>query len=140
MAAAITSHRIDAAYTVEPFYTAGLGDTRLLARASTGVANRYMATGWIATESWLASHADVALRFGAAIHRTAIWANAHHKESAAILEKVLKVDPATADKMYRAPYALALETSLIQPSIDTAAKYTGQAIVPANSLIWAPAK
>jgi hypothetical protein len=80
------------------------------------------------------------LRFGAAIHRTAIWANAHHKDSAVILEKVLKVDPATADKMYRAPYALALEPSLIQPSIDTAAKYTGQPPVPANSLIWAPAK
>jgi NitT/TauT family transport system substrate-binding protein len=140
MAIAVVSHRIDAAYTVEPFYTAGLGDTRLLARASTGVALRYMATGWIATESWLASHADVALRFGAAIHRTAIWANAHHNESALILEKVLKVDPAVAAKMYRAPYALALEPRLIQPSIDTAAKYTGQTTVPANSLIWAPAK
>lgn len=140
MAIAVVSHRVDAAYTVEPFYTAGLGDTRLMARASTGVANRYMATGWIATESWLASHGDVALRFGAAIHRTAIWANAHHKESAEILEKVLKVDPAVAVKMYRAPYALALEQNLIQPAIDTAAKYTGQASVPANSLIWAPAK
>jgi hypothetical protein len=56
------------------------------------------------------------------------------------LEKVLKVDPAVAAKMYRAPYALSLDPRLIQPSIDTAAKYTGQASVPANSLIWAPAK
>src|ERR1700722_10370036 len=61
MAIAVISHRVDAAYTVEPFYTAGLGDTRLMARASAGVANRYMATGWIATESWLASHGDRAL-------------------------------------------------------------------------------
>jgi ABC-type nitrate/sulfonate/bicarbonate transport system substrate-binding protein len=112
----------------------------LLSRASTGVALRYMATGWIASESWLQTHADVALRFGAAIHRTALWANAHHKESAAILIKYIKVDPAIADRMYRVPYAVALDPRLIQPSIDTAAKYTGQTPVPASSLVWAQAK
>lgn len=140
MGAAVESHRVDAAYTVEPFY-AMLGDNvRLLGRASAGVAPRYMATGWIATESWLASHADVALRFAAAIHRTAIWANAHHAESAVILTKYLKIDPTVAAKMYRAPYALSLDPRLIQPAIDTAAKYTGERPVPANSLIWAPGK
>ena len=140
MAAAVISHRVDAAYMVEPFYAANENDLNLFARASTGVAQRYMATGWIATESWLQTHADVAARFAAAIHRTAIWANAHHKESAAILVKYIKVDPAIAERMYRVPYALALDPRLIQPSIDTAAKYTGQPPVPANTLLWAPAK
>jgi NitT/TauT family transport system substrate-binding protein len=139
-AAAVTTHRVDAAYMVEPFYAMAESDVRLLGRASAGVAPRYMATGWIATESWLASHADLALKFGTAIHRAALWANGHHKESAAILIKYIKVDPAIAEKMYRVPYATALEPRLIQPAIDTAAKYTGQAPVSANSLIWAPAK
>ncbi len=140
MAAAVIAHRVDAAYTVEPFYAANEDNLRLLGRASTGVAPRYMATGWIATESWLQTHADLALRFGTAIHRTALWANAHHKESAAILLKYIKVDPSIAERMYRVPYALALEPRLIQPAIDTAAKYTGQAPVSADSLVWAPAK
>jgi NitT/TauT family transport system substrate-binding protein len=139
-AAAVTTHRVDAAYMVEPFYAMAESDVRLLGRASAGVAPRYMATGWIATESWLASHADLALKFGTAIHRAALWANGHHKESAAILIKYIKVDPAIAEKMYRVPYATALEPRLIQPAIDTAAKYTGQSPVSANSLIWAPAK
>jgi NitT/TauT family transport system substrate-binding protein len=140
MAAAVTSHRVDAAYIVEPFYAINESELNLFSRASTGVAQRYMATGWIATESWLQTHADVATRFAAAIHRTAIWANAHHKESAAILIKYIKVDPAIAEHMYRVPYAITLDPRLIQPSIDTAAKYTGQTPVTANSLLWVPAK
>jgi NitT/TauT family transport system substrate-binding protein len=138
MAAAVISHRVDAAYIVEPFYAANESELNLFSRASTGVAQRYMATGWVATESWLQTHADVAVRFATAIHRTAIWANAHHKESAAILTKYIKVDPSIAERMYRVPYALTLDPRLIQPSIDTAAKYTGQAAVPANSLVWQP--
>jgi NitT/TauT family transport system substrate-binding protein len=142
MAAAVTTHRVDAAYIVEPFFASNADGLQLLARASNAVALRYLATGWIASESWLQSHADVALRFGAAIHRTALWANdpKHHPESAAILVKYLKMDPSIADKMNRVVYAQALEPRLLQPPIDAAAKYTGQAPVTANSLVWAPAK
>lgn len=140
MAAAVAAHRVDAAYIVEPFYAINQGKLHLLSRASEAVSLRYLATGWIATEPWLASHADLALRFGTAIHRTALWANAHHKESAAILLKYIKIDPAVAARMNRVPYAVALEPRLLQPAIDAAAKYTGQAPVSANSLIWAPAK
>jgi NitT/TauT family transport system substrate-binding protein len=140
MSAAVLAHRVDAAYVIEPFLTAGATDLRVLAHAAESVAPRYQATGWIANESWLASHADLALRFASAIHRTALWANSHQKESAVILLKYLKLDPTTVEKMKRVTYAVTLETKLVQPPIDTAAKYTGQAPVSANSLIWAPGK
>ena len=140
MAAAVEQHRVDAAYDIEPFLTAGAGNCTSSARAGESVAPRYQATGWIASESWLQSHADLALRFATAIHRTAVWANAHHKESAAILLKFLKIDPSIVSHMHRVTYAVNLEPSSLQPPIDTAAKYTGQAPVSANSLIWAPAK
>jgi NitT/TauT family transport system substrate-binding protein len=140
MAAAVIQHRVDAAYIIEPFFTAASDDLRILARAAESVAPRYQATGWIATESWLQSHADVALRFGTVMHRTALWANSHQKESAVILLKYLKLDPAIVERMHRVPYAVTLEPRLVQPPIDTAAKYTGQSPVAANSLIWAPAK
>ncbi|HEY5349849.1 MAG TPA: ABC transporter substrate-binding protein [Candidatus Lustribacter sp.] len=140
MAAAVLQRRVDAAYIIEPFYTVNASRLRILARAAESVAPRYQATGWIANESWLASHADLALRFASAIHRTALWANSHQKESAAILLKYLKIDPAIVDKMRRVTYAVTLDTRLVQPPIDTAAKYTGQTPVSANSLIWAPGK
>lgn len=140
MTAAVATHRVDAAYNIEPFLTAGAADLRILGRAAESVAPVYQATGWIATEAWLQTHADVALRFAAAIHRTAIWANAHHKESAEILLKYLKLDPAIVANMHRVIYATALEARYVQPPIDTTAKYTGQPPVAANSLIWAPGK
>jgi NitT/TauT family transport system substrate-binding protein len=140
MTAAVAAHRVDAAYVIEPFLSAGSADLKVLARAAESVAPRYQATGWIASETWLASHADLALRFAAAIHRTALWANSHQKESALILVKYLKLDPAIVEKMRRVTYAVTLETRLVQPPIDTAAKYTGQAPVRANSLLWAPGK
>ena len=141
MIAALAAHRVDAAYEIEPFLTAGNNvDLKIISRAAESVAARYQATGWIATDAWLATHADVALRFAAAIHRTAVWANSHQKESALILVKYLKLDPAIVDKMRRVTYAVTLETRLVQPPIDTAAKYTGQTPVAANSLLWAPGK
>jgi len=73
MAAAVAQRRIDAAYVIEPFLTASAGDLHILSRAAESVAPRYQATGWIASESWLQSHADVALRFGSVMRRTAIW-------------------------------------------------------------------
>ena len=140
MAAALAAHRVDAAYIVEPFYAIHESELQLLGHASAAVSTRFLATGWIASESWLQSHADIALRFAAAIHRTALWANGHHRETAAILVKYLKIDPTVADHMNRAVYATALEPRLVQPPIDAAAKYTGQAPVSANSLVWAPGK
>jgi NitT/TauT family transport system substrate-binding protein len=140
MSAAVLQKRVDAAYVIEPFLTAGGSELKIIARAAGSVAKRYQATGWIATESWLASHADLALRFAAVIHRTALWANTHHKESAAILIKYLKLDPSIVEKMNRVPYAVTLETRLVQPPIDTAAKYTGQAPLKADAIIWAPGK
>ena len=139
MAAALEQKRIDAAYIIDPFLTAG-GDLHILGRAAESIANRYQATGWIANESWLASHGDVALRFGVAIRKAAVWANAHQKESAAILLKYTKIDPAVVEHMHRAIYALNLEPKNLQPPIDTAAHYSGNPAVSANSLIWAPAK
>jgi hypothetical protein len=78
------------------------------------------------------------VRFAGAIRRTAIWANAHQKDSAAILLKYLKIDPAIVARMHRVPYAVTLDTRLIQPPIDTAAKYSGQTPVAASTLIWTP--
>jgi|SRR5579875_44974 NitT/TauT family transport system substrate-binding protein len=140
MAAALQQHRIDAAYTIEPFLTASRNDFRILGKAGGGVAPRYQATGWLATENWIDSHADLALRFAAVIRKTAIWANSHHKESAAILLKYTHIPPEVAEKMTRVEYSLTLQPALLQPPIDVAAKYGGEKAIPADELIWAPAK
>jgi hypothetical protein len=112
----------------------------VLGNAGAAVATRYQATGWIATESWLGTHADVALRFAAVIRQAGTWGNTHHKESAAILLRYLRIAPEVAERMVRAQYELTLQPQLLEPPIAVGAKYGGQPALPANDLIWQPAR
>lgn len=141
MAAAVAQHRVDAAMIVEPFLTVGKNDVKTIASPNDVIASRFMATGWIATDTWIASHRDVAARFAAVMRKTALWANSHHRESAQILLRYTKLAPEVAETMTRVDYALTLDPALLQPPIDVAVKYgTSQYPMPATDLIWTPAK
>lgn len=78
--------------------------------------------------------ADAALRFAAAMRRTAAWANTHQKDSAAILLRYTKIAPDVAATMTRATYGTSLEPSLMQPVIDDA-RNTAQSREPSRSTI-----
>lgn len=141
MAPALAQHRVDAAVLIEPFITAASGDLKPFANVDDYVAKRFLATGWLASDAWLQTHADAALRFAAVMRRTAAWANAHHRESAAILLRYTKISPDVASTMTRATYGTSLEPSLMQPVIDDAAKYGAvPRSVSVDDLIWAPSK
>jgi NitT/TauT family transport system substrate-binding protein len=141
MGGALDQKRVDAALPVEPFATAAKATNRSLGDSLDGVGSRYMIVGWLATDAWLAGHADAATRFAGAIAKAAAWANAHEKESAAILVKNSKLDPAVADTMARAIYGIRLEPALLQPVIDAAVKYgVIDKSVPASELIWSAPK
>ena len=79
------------------------------------------------------------MKFAAAIRKAAIWANAHPKDSAVMLTKFTKLDPAVAATMGRAVYATSLEPAEIQPVLDNAVRY-GMLDHPldANEIIWKP--
>ena len=66
---------------------------------------------------------------------TARWANAHHAESAKILERYTKL--ASPPGMRRVPFAETAEPEQIQPVIDAAAKYgVLKAPFPASELLF----
>jgi len=141
MGAALDAKRVDAALPVEPFASADKGVARSLGSVLDGVGSRYMIVGWIATDSWLATHADAAQRFAGAIAKAAAWANTHEKESAAILVANSKLDPAIANTMARAVYGTQLEPALLQPVIDAAVKYgIIPQPIPVGDLMWSPPK
>jgi NitT/TauT family transport system substrate-binding protein len=139
MAAALDTHRIDVGMPVEPFVTASIsaGITRSLGNVLDGLGMPYMIIGWLATDTWLQAHPDIAARFVKAMREAAIWGNAHHKESADIIARIYKLDPAITAKMNRATYGTTLDAKLIQPVIDGALKY---GILPspvaAADLMW----
>ena len=141
MGGALEQKRVDAAMPVEPFVSADKATARSLGSVLDGVGSHYMIVGWLATDSWLAAHPDLAARFASAIAKAAMWANAHEKASAAILVKNSKLDPAVADSMARAVYGTQLEPGLVQPVIDAALKYgIIDKPIPAAELIWTAPK
>jgi ABC-type nitrate/sulfonate/bicarbonate transport system substrate-binding protein len=114
---------ISAVASGSPFSASAADDAVSIAPIDDFVAKRFLATGWIASDAWLAAHPDVAQKFAAVMKQTADWANAHHAESAAILLKYTKMTPDVVARMQRATYGTSLDPGLLQPVIDNAAKY-----------------
>jgi NitT/TauT family transport system substrate-binding protein len=139
MLPALKEHRVDAGNLIEPFIASAGDDIVSIAKVDDFVAKRFLATGWIASDAWLAAHPDIAVKFAAVMKQTAEWANTHHTESAAILLKYTKLTPEIVAHMNRATYGTALEPALIQPVIDNAAKYGSfPRPVSAAELSWTP--
>jgi NitT/TauT family transport system substrate-binding protein len=140
MGAALTSHRVDAAVPAEPFTTAIRPDTRSIGHEWDAMKMPLPIFAFFATEAWLAGHADAAVTFAKAIHQSAVWANAHRRDTATMLVKFAGVDPELADTMGRSTYGTApIDASMLESIIDIQVKYGIMAapIDPAD-LIWKP--
>jgi NitT/TauT family transport system substrate-binding protein len=139
MVGALDTGRVDAAIPSEPFTSQGLAANRLLGSVYASMPSTILVFGFFATDTWLNAHADEAIKFAAAIRKAAVWANAHPKESAAMLTKFTKLDPAVAATMGRAVYATSLDPAEIQPVLDNAVRYSMlDKPLDANEIIWKP--
>jgi NitT/TauT family transport system substrate-binding protein len=137
MGQALVQHRVDAVTSVEPFASSFKGIARSLGNVLDGIAPTFMELGYFAPPAWLQANPATANRFVAALRQAAIWANTHQKESAEILVRYAKLDPAVVSTMARATYGTTLSASMIQPVIDASAKYDViDKTFPASELIW----
>jgi ABC-type nitrate/sulfonate/bicarbonate transport system substrate-binding protein len=123
MAAAIAQHRVDAALLPEPFLTRSLGTVRAIGDPYPSVSKQFLIGAFFTTTAYAKAHPDNIKRFVAAIRQTAVWANKNHVQSAAILAKYTKIDPATLGAMRRSSYSETLTPELLQPVIDLLSKY-----------------
>jgi NitT/TauT family transport system substrate-binding protein len=139
MASALEAHRADAALDVEPFVSTARaqGQGKIIGDVLDGVGSRYMVTGWLALDPWLASHADAASRFVVAIRGAADWANSHHHESGVILVKNTKISADLVDTMARARFGTVLDAAMLRPVLDGAVRYGVLDTLPdVNAMIW----
>jgi len=125
MGAALERGTIGAATIAEPALSAAIqaGQARSFATPYTAIAPEFAAIVWFASTAWLAKNPDVAKRLVGAIYATARWANAHPAETAPILARVAKLDPALVLGMTRAYYATADDPKLVQAPLDFAFHY-----------------
>jgi NitT/TauT family transport system substrate-binding protein len=126
MAAALARGTIAAAPIAEPALSAALaaGRVRVLLPPYHDVFGRhFLIGGWFATSGWIGQNPTTARRFVQTIYIVAKWANTHPDETAAILAKYAKLDPAIVRKMNRAPYGGALTPQMLQPIFDLSYTY-----------------
>jgi NitT/TauT family transport system substrate-binding protein len=140
MAAALASGRVDAAFITEPFLDDALKSGRALAYGFDSIARHFLVAAWFANTSWIQANPDAVARFSQAMHETALWANRHPDQSAAIFVKFTKMDPAVIAKMVRGHYAEQMTPALMQPLIDASAKDNGFAAFPAQELMATSAR
>ena len=123
MVAALNAGRIDAAMIAEPSLTAARVATRELGSPYGAIASNWYINVWFATKDWLAKNPVVVKRFVGAMAKAAVWENAHRADTAVMLQKFLPVSDDTLSRMVRARYAERLDPALMQPVLDTAAKF-----------------
>jgi NitT/TauT family transport system substrate-binding protein len=124
MPAALASHSIDAALVADPALQKAKQDSRVLSYAYNSIAPTFLISGWVASQSWVASHGDLARRFGDALQEAQNWADRNPQKTAEISARFLKMDVATLRSMARAPYPdKRRAVALAQPVINAAAKY-----------------
>lgn len=122
MAAALTAGRVDAAESAYPAINAALAAGHVVLDAGyEATAKEFVIGAWFCTSDYAKTHPDVVRRFVAVMGESARWANTHHAESAAILEKWTKtVVPPGMPRVY---YGDRVNAAQVQPIIDVSFKY-----------------
>lgn len=138
MPAALLARRVDAAQIPDPGASEARRNPnfRTLAHCLDVFGDNYLIGGWFSTVDWARKNGEAIRRFNAVMERAAKWANEHHRESAQLLEKAIKVKVGDA---YRVPFLGRLEPALVQPEIDVAARYKViKASFPGSEIIYRP--
>jgi NitT/TauT family transport system substrate-binding protein len=124
MAASLARGSVAGAVISEPSLSAAkAAGARIFAKSYDGIAPRFLISGWFATQDFEKNNPAALKRFTEVIYATARWANVHRTDSAKILVKYAKMDPAAVNGMARCRYAESLDVKLIQPALDAAVKY-----------------
>ena len=122
---AIASGRVAAATLAQPILNQALagGKCRVLGYSFNAIANNYLATAYFTTLAFATQNADVMARFRKALAESSAYVNAHRPETIPLIAKYSGVDAQVVAAMPQAMLGIALDPALIQPQIDTAAKY-----------------
>jgi NitT/TauT family transport system substrate-binding protein len=123
MSAALIRGSVAGAVIAEPVLSQALATVQALANAYDAIAGRFALNNFFTTTAWLGQNPDIAKRFVRCIYDTAVWANAHHAESAPILAKYSHLEVDQIRGMRRAVYATTIDVTMMQPALDAAYTY-----------------
>jgi ABC-type nitrate/sulfonate/bicarbonate transport system substrate-binding protein len=123
--AAIDAGRIDAGGIIDPDLAQALkgGKVRVLCDPNGAIASRFMYTGWMATTDYARANKATTDKFRAALAESARYVNAHEAETVDVMAKFTSIPATVFAAMPRVTGVLTVDPKLLQPLIDTCAKY-----------------
>lgn len=124
MGPALARGTVQAAVITEPSATQAFiaGEARVFTKIFDSIASSFLISGWFTTIDWSQKNDALAKRFASVIYDTARWANGHHDQSGAILQKYAHLEPDTARRMSRCTYTTVLDPQQIDPLLTLAAQ------------------
>jgi NitT/TauT family transport system substrate-binding protein len=122
---ALDAGRIAAGTLANPIYGQDMatGRYRTLGQPVDAIGKRFMISAWFANVNFVAKNPDAVRKFGEIMVRAEAYVAAHHDETVDLIAKFSGVEPATIRAQPRSAYATSLDPALVQPMIDTAARY-----------------
>jgi NitT/TauT family transport system substrate-binding protein len=123
--AELDSGRVAAGTLQNPFLAQAIkrGTVRVFGNHLTSIGPVLLQSAWFTTSAYLEKNAATARAFAQVIGAASAYCNGHQSQTVALLAAFTKMDPATIAGMSRTVFATSLDPVLIQPLIDTAAKY-----------------
>jgi len=122
MVPGLTRGDFGAAFIAEPFLSQVRLDVRLFAKAFDAIAKSFLISSCFTSRAWLAQNPGIARRLVQVMDETALWANAHHDDTAGIISKDTRIPLEVVRAMNRVRYS-PLQASLLQPVLNAAVKY-----------------
>jgi NitT/TauT family transport system substrate-binding protein len=124
-AAALMEHRTSACTLNEPAVTAAVatGKVHVFAAGFTAIAEHFPIGVYITHADFFAAKPDLVRRWMRITYESATYTNTHKGETEAMMSEITKIELPVLQKMPRVNDATSTDVPIMQPLIDTAAKY-----------------
>lgn len=124
MLAALQAKRVDALTIYEPYLIAAENaGARTIGKPYDAIALEFEPGLWFASSAWASQHRDATLRFAATMQEASVYVGAHYDDLLPMVNSFSKIDVDTLRKMPPPRFPAGVRSALIQPVIDTAAKF-----------------
>jgi NitT/TauT family transport system substrate-binding protein len=122
---AIEQGRVDASALTFPQLQEALDSkkVRVIGKPYDAVAKQFLYAAWFTTKDYAQKNPEVISAFARSVREASTYANGHHADTVPLLAKFTGIPPAELSAARRATYGTTLDPKLIQPVIDTCAKY-----------------
>jgi NitT/TauT family transport system substrate-binding protein len=124
---ALQQGRVQASFITEPVKSNAVaaGQIRDFGDTYLAVAPELAVVVWFANKTWIKNNPDTVRKLVNGIYATAKWANTHTAESAPMLAKASKIEPAMVAGMKRLYFATQPDRRYLDGILQVAAKYGG---------------